>query len=71
MGNPAGVKRDFVALERRRQQAARLLAQGVPAAEVARRVGRSRQEVCKRPQAATFQLAGFGTRCPSAKVSPT
>jgi transposase len=47
MGNPAGVKRDFVALERRRQQAARLLAQGVPAAEVARRVGVHRQSVSR------------------------
>jgi transposase-like protein len=45
MGNPAGVKRDFKALERRRLQAARLLSQGLPEAEVARRVGVHRQSV--------------------------
>jgi len=45
MGNPAGVKRDFKALERRRRQAARLLAQGLSEAEVARRVGVHRQSV--------------------------
>ncbi|MGH7553560.1 MAG: helix-turn-helix domain-containing protein [Longimicrobiales bacterium] len=39
MGHPAGVKRDFQALERRRLEAAKLLAQGLPEAEVARRVG--------------------------------
>ncbi len=47
MGNPAGVKRDFVALERRRLKAAQLLAQGVPPAEVARRVGVHRQSVSR------------------------
>jgi transposase len=45
MANPAGVKRDRVALERRRMKAARLLQQGVPEAEVARRVGVHRQSV--------------------------
>jgi len=45
MGNPAGVKRDFKALERRRLQAARLLSQGLGEAEVARRVGVHRQSV--------------------------
>ena len=45
MGNPAGVKRDFKALERRRRQAARLLAKGLSEAEVARRVGVHRQSV--------------------------
>ena len=39
MGNPAGVKRDFDALEKRRMQAAKLLKQGIHEAEVARRVG--------------------------------
>ena len=45
MGNPAGVKRDFEVLEKRRLQAARLLKQGVHEAEVARRVGVHRQSV--------------------------
>jgi transposase len=45
MGHPAGVKRDRVKLERRRLRAARLLEQGVPEAEVARRVGAHRQSV--------------------------
>jgi transposase len=45
MGNPAGVKRDFKALERRRMQAARLLEKGYSEAEVARRVGAHRQSV--------------------------
>jgi transposase len=45
MGNPAGVKRDFDALEKRRLQAARLLKKGVHEAEVARRVGVHRQSM--------------------------
>src|SRR5262249_33458886 len=45
MGFAAGVRRDFTALERRRMQAARLLEQGVPQAEVARQVGAHRQSV--------------------------
>jgi len=45
MGHPAGVKRDRVKLERRRLKAARLLQQGLPEAEVARRVGVHRQSV--------------------------
>jgi transposase len=45
MGHPAGVKRDRVKLERRRLRAARLLEQGIPEAEVARRVGAHRQSV--------------------------
>lgn len=47
MGNPAGVRRDFEGLERRRMQAARLLEQGVPQAEVAREVGVHRQSVSR------------------------
>ncbi len=39
MGNRAGVKRDFDALERRRRKAARLLKKGVNQSEVARRLG--------------------------------
>src|SRR5213593_982564 len=47
MGNPAGVRRDFQALEQRRLLGARLLQQGVPQAEVARRVGVHRQSVSR------------------------
>lgn len=47
MGNPAGVRRDFAALERRRMEAARLLRQGVSQSEVARRVGVHRQSVSR------------------------
>jgi hypothetical protein len=39
MGNPAGVKRNFEALEKRRLKAFKLLDAGVPQAGVARRVG--------------------------------
>ena len=45
MGNPAGVKRDFKALEERRMKAARLLEKGYTESEVARRVGVHRQSV--------------------------
>jgi transposase len=45
MGNPAGVKRDFDALELRRMEAAKLLKEGMSEAEVARRVGVHRQSV--------------------------
>ncbi len=45
MGNPAGVKRDFAALERRRFRALRLLDRGHSEAEVARRVSVHRQSV--------------------------
>jgi len=45
MGNPAGVRRDFQALERRRMQAARLLEKGYSQSAVARRVGAHRQSV--------------------------
>jgi transposase len=47
MGNPAGVRRDFKALEKRRREAAELLRQGVHQAEVARRVGVHRQSVSR------------------------
>lgn len=47
MGNPAGVRRDFVRLEQRRREAAELLRQGVHQAEVARRVGAHRQSVSR------------------------
>ena|SRR6516162_9192573 len=45
MGFPAGVRRDFQALERRRLVAAALLAKGLSQSEVARRVGAHRQSV--------------------------
>lgn len=45
MGNLAGMKRDFRALERRRMWAARLLERGWSEAAVARRVGAHRQSV--------------------------
>lgn len=47
MGNPAGVRRDFVALEQRRREAAELLRRGVHQSEVARRVGAHRQSVSR------------------------
>jgi transposase len=45
MGNAAGVKRDFDALERRRMKAGRLLEKGIPPCEVARQLGVDRQSV--------------------------
>lgn len=45
MGNPAGVKRDFEALEKRRFKAFGLLKRGLSEAEVARQVGVHRQSV--------------------------
>ena len=45
MGNPAGVRRDFDALEKRRMKAAKLLKQGLSESGVARRVGVHRQSV--------------------------
>lgn len=45
MGNPAGVKRDFDALEKRRFKAFGLLRKGLSEAEVARQVGVHRQSV--------------------------
>lgn len=47
MGNPAGVRRDFKALARRRWKAAGLLKKGLSPAEVARRVGVHRQSVSR------------------------
>jgi len=45
MGNPAGIRRDFDALEGRRLRAAALLQKGLSEAEVARQVGVHRQSV--------------------------
>src|SRR5487761_8946 len=47
MGNPAGVRRDFTALERRRMEAARLLREGLSQSEVARRGEVHRQSVSR------------------------
>src|SRR5271163_4421824 len=47
MGNPAGVRRDFAALEERRMEAARLLKEGLSQSEVARVVGVHRQSVSR------------------------
>jgi len=47
MGNPAGVRRDFAALERRRMEGARLLRQGLSQSQVARAVGVHRQSVSR------------------------
>jgi len=47
MGNPAGVKRDFNALEKRRFAAVKLLEAGVHQSEVARRLEVHRQSVSR------------------------
>jgi|SRR5437870_11518615 len=47
MGNPAGVRRDFQALEQRRLRGARLLKSGIPQSEVARQVRVHRQSVSR------------------------
>ncbi len=71
MGNPAGVKRDFKALESRRLRAAQLLKRGLSQAEVARRVGVHRQSVSRWRQAegrAGLKAAGRAGRKP--RLSP-
>ena len=47
MGNTAGVRRNFVELEQRRMEAARLLEAGINQSEVARRLGVHRQSVIR------------------------
>jgi transposase len=47
MGNPAGVRRNFDALEERRFEAMRLLDKGLNQSEVARRVKVARQTVVR------------------------
>jgi putative transposase len=59
MGNPAGVRRDFPALEQRRLRAARLLKKGVHQSEVARQVGVHRQSVSR--WARQLQAAGLSS----------
>lgn len=58
MGNPAGVRRNFAALEERRMEAARLLKQGLSQSEVARRVEVHRQSVSRWAR----ELEQFGMR---------
>jgi transposase len=55
MGNPAGMKRNFEALEKRRLKAFKLLDAGIPQAEVARRVGVHRQSVSRWAQASRLK----------------
>lgn len=55
MGNPAGLRRNFEALEKRRLRAFKLLQSGLPQAEVARRVGVHRQSVSRWDRAAKAQ----------------
>jgi transposase len=52
MGNPAGVRRDFKALERRRLRAWRLLNKGLSQSDVARRLGVAQQSVSRWAQQA-------------------
>src|SRR5215471_1353340 len=47
MGNPRGVKRDFVALERRRFQAVKLFAKSLNNGEIGRRLKVSNQTVSR------------------------
>ena len=58
MGNPAGVRRDFDALEKRRMKAVDLLRKGLSQSEVARQVGVHRQSVSRWAQ----QLEDGGRR---------
>jgi transposase len=70
MGNPAGVRRDFEALEKRRFQAIRLLDRGLNQSEVARRVKVVRQTVARwasqyrQRGAASLKKAGRAGRKP-------
>jgi transposase len=47
MGNPRGVKRDFVALEKRRFQAVKLFSKGLNNSEIGRRLKVSNQTVSR------------------------
>ena len=47
MGNPAGVRRDFEALEKRRFEAMRLLEEGLSQSDAARRLKVARQTVAR------------------------
>lgn len=63
--NPAGVRRDFEALEKRRFQAMRLLEQGLNQSEVARRLKWSG----KRWRGETSIIASFPALCLAATVT--
>ena len=75
MGNPAGVKRDFEALEKRRYAAMRLVNQGLNQSEVARRVKVVRQTVARwareyrQSGAAALKKAGRAGRKPRLSAS--
>jgi transposase len=75
MGNPAGVKRDFNALEKRRFAAVKLLDAGVHQSEVARRLGVHRQSVSRWAIAArqkgrdSLRQAGRAGRLPRLSLS--
>ena len=75
MGNPAGVKRDFNALEKRRFAAVKLLEAGVHQSEVARRLGVHRQSVSRWAIAArqkgrdSLRQAGRAGRLPRLSLS--
>lgn len=75
MGNPAGVRRDFAALEARRLQAADLMKRGMSEAEVARQVGVHRQSVNRWAQQlatggrASLRHAGLVGRPPRLSVA--
>ena len=74
MGNPAGVSRNFEALEKRRLQASRLLEKGLSQAEVARRVGVHRQSVsrwaCQMEQGGAPALRKAGRAGRKPRLSP-
>jgi transposase len=75
MGNPAGVKRDFNALEKRRFAAVKLLEAGVHQSEAARRLGVPRQSVSRWARAARkkgpdcLRQAGRAGRLPRLSLS--
>jgi transposase len=70
MGNPAGVRRDFDALEKRRFAAVRLLDEGLNQTEIADRLAVSRSSVvrwvgqCRREGKAALRKAGRAGRKP-------
>ena len=70
MGNPKGVKRDFLALEKRRFEAMRMLDQGLNQSEKARRLKVARQTVSewrrqyRQQGAAALRRAGRAGRKP-------
>ena len=68
MGNPAGVRRDFEALEKRRLEAIQMWERGLRQAEIARRLRVVRQTVARwvhdyRTQGKSAQPPGAGLHC--------